>query len=77
MKGFFSVRNGKFVLTPVIKTSRASPKRGSCYLASAGSWQFSEIKHPGTSGIVSVLFVLASFRGFANIRLVRENASGS
>ena len=63
----FAVRNGKFVLT----TNRSkhhvrSPKRSSYYLASAGSWQFSEIKHPGTSGIVSVLF-------FFYWTIVREN----
>ena len=43
-----------------------SPKHSSYYLASAGSWQFSEIKYPGTSGIVPVLFFLSQTIGCEN-----------
>ena len=77
----FAVRNAKIVFDNAsIKTSRAVAKTWLIFLyfiaANAEARQFSEIQDPGTSGIVSVLFLLPFSFMILRIGFLRKNETG-
>ena len=68
MKGFLLCETVNLCWLWIDKTKHHvhSPKRSSYYLSSADSWQLSEIKYPGTRGIVSLLFCFSRTIGREN-----------